>query len=137
VNDAVINKPCFFDSRNDFNRMPQTHGGLTNEIRGSSEFSQGTRSNNTNGIGMNGANTFTESRQAIEGDFLTVFTSRQSNHFTQPVDHFGLPMGQPGNDHVKAVGTQVNSGENFGFRATLLIHDSEIERDGAPLVRLF
>ena len=103
--------------------MPQRLLGFFDETGIPIDPAQRAGPDNPNLVGVHVANALAETAQALQRDALALLaeyvvfieSGGEAHHFAQAIDHRRLPVRQPRDDHVKAVGAEVDRGEDFGF----------------------
>ena len=129
MHDTVVNQPGFLDARDDFNRVTQRPLGFLAKVAAVAGTSQRTGSGGTYAGRMHISKPFAESRQAIQcalprslGQRALVLESfGQPYRFFEAIDNCELSMTKLTDDHVKAVGAQVDGGEDLAIGAFVLI----------------
>jgi hypothetical protein len=122
VRHASVNQARFLQSRDNFDWMAERYFGLGHEraVLASAPNRAGTRGPHLAGVDV--AKALAESRQAIERAFArrrgNVAAARealgQAHGFANSIENSELAMAQLANDHVKAVGTEIDRRDDLG-----------------------
>ncbi|RMQ45641.1 hypothetical protein ALQ04_05436 [Pseudomonas cichorii] len=136
VRDAEIDQARFLATGNDFHGMAEDCFGAMDEFVAIAGLAQGVGADDAHGAERQAVDQLGEALEAIEPALHGLFVERaffsdacsQLNLFTQALKYADLALIRLGNDHVKAVGTQVdrcNQGKILGFGVR---HDQNLVR---------
>ncbi len=123
VRHAVIDETGFLEARHDLDRVAQRRLGLVHEAGVLVRPANGARTCGTNPVRMDVAQTLTKTRQAVErtnagirgDDALVREALGQAHGFANAIENRELPVAQLADDHVKAVGAEVDSRDDLGL----------------------
>jgi hypothetical protein len=115
-----INQACFLAPGNDFYPVSQCFAGAVEKGLAIARLAQGTGAHHAHAPGVQVLKPLAEAAQAVQRPrchvlvepTLFVHAFGDAHRFAQAVQHDELPVGVTGNDQVKAVGSQVDRGQD-------------------------
>ena len=122
VRDPQIDQPRLFLTADDLDVVPQHLLGATQESGAVASLAQGVGTDNAQLFGSEMTQTLAETRQTVQSTLLrflgqavvVVQTTGQLHHFAQSVQHLHMAVGDPGDNQVETVGTQIDGGDDVG-----------------------
>ena len=119
---AEIDEPRLLDARDDLDRVTERFARTVEKRSLATRLAQRVGADHAHALGAHVAQPLAEAFQAAErpGDGLAVQaavvveTGSQPNHLAQTIDDDELPVTVAGNDHVKAIGAEVDGREDVG-----------------------
>ena len=111
-----VDQARFFVATDDIDAMPEQVFCLGEKTRRVARLAQGIGADHAHCIGGQAAHPFAKLRETLQrachggGAQLIVWakTGAQAHHMADPVDHAEMIANRMGNDHVKAVGTEID-----------------------------
>ena len=116
VRNSEVDQARLFLTADDFHPVPEELLGSSNEFGTVACLPQSIGTDDTQTGRRNVAQSLAKTREAVECPLLrfsrqpvmAVETRGELNHFAQAVENLHVPVGDAGNDHVKAVRTEVD-----------------------------
>src|SRR5690606_33270087 len=120
VGDAEVDEPRLFDTGDDVDRMPERDARAIEKSTLAARAPQRVRTDGANARRLHIRKPLTESLEAFDCSLyrgalqatLLIESGSQADHFSQAIDDDELPVRIPGNDHVKAIGAEIDGGDD-------------------------
>ena len=120
VRHPEVNQSRLFDAGDDFDRVAERVARALQESPAAVRLAQGVGADDAHAFGAHVAQALAEPFEALQCTLGRVATEAalfvearsESNHLAQAIEHDQLPVVVTGDDHVKAVGAEVNRRED-------------------------